>query len=227
MGRRDRQRRVRSPWPRGTPRTVLAFVETSCTFPDTTARTDTDGVPTASIAGRLAERRGRLPKQPPARLLHHPDPHTVRADRRGERVRRHPRRLAHHDGHAVRQGGARRRLYLQPDRQRNALDRRRSPTFVEVVRTDCGVPATTSVTSLCHASESAVPTSSVPVERTATCSARWMRSRLSREGRTTLPPIARGGPLGEAARWKHAGPGGSLRSHECPTLPNPQPSLQP
>jgi hypothetical protein len=43
-----------------------------------------------------------------------------------------------------------------------------------------------------------------------------MRSRLSREGRTTLPPIARGGPLGEAARWKDAGPGGSLRSHESP-----------
>ena len=102
-----------------------------------------------------------------------------------------------------------------------------SGDFVEVVRTDCGVPATTSVTSLCHASDSAVPTSSVPVERTAICSARWMRSRLSREGRTTLPPIARGGPLGEAARWKTPGPGGSLRSHECPTLPNPQPSLQP
>src|SRR6478735_4435790 len=100
-------------------------------------------------------------------------------------------------------------------------DRRRYPTFVEVVRTDCGVPATTSVTSLCHASDSAVPTSSVPVERTAICSARWMRSRLSREGRTTLPPIARGGPLGEAARWKMPGraeASGRMRAH--PTEPS-------
>src|SRR5262245_23093332 len=56
----------------------------------------------------------------------------------------------------------------------------------------------------------------MPTARTQTRIARWMRRRRTRVGRTTLPPIARGGPLGEAARWKTSGPDGSLRSHERP-----------
>ena len=207
--------------------TVLAFVETSCTFPDTTARTDTDGVPTASIAAAWPSGGAAFPNSPPpgCSTTQTPTPWgpTAAVNASAGIPGGWLTMTVMPSARAVPGGGC----TCNPSVSGTPSDRRRSPTFDEVVRTDCGVPATTSVTFLCHASESAVPTSSVPVARTATWSARWMRSRLSREGRTTLPPIARGGPLGEAARWKTPGPGGSLRSHECPTLPNPQPSLQP
>src|SRR5947207_395332 len=44
--------------------TVLAFVETSCTFPDTTARTETDGVPTASIDAAWPSGGAAFPNSP-------------------------------------------------------------------------------------------------------------------------------------------------------------------
>ena len=79
-------------------------------------RSDTD-----REGGSLLGRGIRLPKRTRVRSLHHPDPHTCGGDRRLEPVRRHTRRWTHDDGHAVRERCARRRLNLQPDRQRNAL----------------------------------------------------------------------------------------------------------
>ena len=198
---------------------MLALVETSCSFPDTTARTLTPGGPTEPTAEASAPSVTgfAFPNEPLSGRSTTQTPTPVE-----DSATTTPSAGAPGGGltttvmpstSCVLGGGC----TCRPAASGSPASSNRPSTLADRVWTSTARPPTTSVTSFAHAPLTIEIEETTPSTTIDACSARRCRSRRTRVGRTTHPPSRRGGPSGEAARpFTGVAPERCLRSHGGP-----------